>query len=306
MRAVLAALALCAMVAARAEAQSGDRIVPPARIESPRGMALGTGARASAASSQAQADNVANLVLGGVYHVETFVGYDPTFKRVATGGAVVDSMTSRLAAGASTRFLFGSNDAGKNEGWEGRVALAYPIADMLSIGVAGRYANLTIADQRAYPERPVMSGQAPDQKFKVKAFTMDAALTLRPVPGLAIAGLAYNIIDTDSPLAPMMVGGSVAFSSNGLTLGADVLFDLNKHEQFEGPRPTAGGGLEYLVGGVAPVRVGYAYDRGRAQNFVTAGLGYVDAQFGAQLSLRQRVGGKGETALFFGVQYFVQ
>lgn len=283
-----------------------DRFVQPARIESARGVGLGTGSRAAAASTQAQADNPANLTIGGVYHLESFVGYDPALKRVGVGGSVVDSMTSRLAAGMSARALFGDNDAGKNEGWEAKLGLGLPLGDMISIGIAGRYANLKIADPRATPERAAVEGEALDRKFRLKHFTMDAAATLRPVPGLAISGLAYNLIDTGSILAPMMVGGSAAFSLSGLTVGGDVLLDLNKHGLFSGPKLLVGGGLEYLASGLAPLRVGYMYDQARGQNFITGGLGFVDPRFGVQVSLRQSVGGKSESTLFAGLQYFVQ
>jgi hypothetical protein len=149
-------------------------------------------------------------------------------------------------------------------------------------------------------------GQPVDQRFGIKAFTMDAAITLRPVPGFAIAALAYNMVNTHSPLAPLILGGSAAFSSSGLTVGGDVLFDLNKQGLFSAPPVLVGGGIEYLASGVAPMRIGYAYDQGRGQNFVTGGLGFVDPRFGVQLSLRQTVNGPGETSLFLGVQYFVQ
>lgn len=306
---LMGVIGLVLLVASGARA---DRVVLPARIESPRGMALGTGVRAAAASSQAQADNAANLVLGSVYHMESFVGYDPTFKRLGWGAAVVDSMTSRLAAGVSARGLFGNNDAGENSGWEGRLGLGLPIGDMLSVGLAGRYSNMTISDTRAVPERAAIAATEnseavpADRRFKLKAFTLDAALTLRPVPGLSIAALAYNLIDTDSPLAPMMVGGSVAFSSSGLTVGGDVLIDLNRHGMFAGPQPVFGGGLEYMLAGLAPLRGGYAYDQGRGQHFITGGLGFVEPRFAMQLSLRQGVGSERETSLFAGVSYFVQ
>jgi hypothetical protein len=172
--------------------------------------------------------------------------------------------------------------------------------------VAGRYANYKIADTRAIPEHPPEDGQPLDQRFGWKGFTMDAAATLRPVPGFALSALAYNVIDTKSPLAPMMVGGSAAFSSSGLTVGGDVLIDLNKHELFAGPSLLFGGGIEYLASGLAPLRIGYAYDQGREQSFLTGGVGFVEPRFGAQLSLRQTLNGPGETTLFFGVQYFVQ
>jgi len=283
-----------------------DRPVPETRIESARGMALGTGARAAAASTQAQADNPANLVLGGLYHIESFVGYDPTFKRYSWGGAVVDSMTGRLAAGASARLLFGDNEAGKTGGWEAKLGLGLPILDQLSVGLAGRYSSLHTSDPHANPERPPARDQAPDRRFNLKHFTLDAAITIRPIPGLSIAGLAYNLIDTKSPLAPMSAGGSVAFNAGLLTVGGDVLVDVNKLNLYSGPRIYGGGGLEYLASGILPLRVGYAYDQRRAQSFVTGGIGYMDPRYAIQISLRQSVNNGSETSLFFGAAAFVQ
>lgn len=297
---VVLAWALSGAVRARAE-----RTVPASRIESPRGMALGSGVRAAAASTQAQAENPAHLVLGGVYHIESFFAYDPTFKRSSVGASVVDSMTSRVAAGLSARGLFGDNDAGENSGWEGRLGLGVPVGDMVSLGLAGRYSNMTVSDTRALPERPVVDGMSvdPDRSFKLKAFTLDAAVSVRPVAGLSIAALGYNLIDTDSPLAPMLVGGSVAFSSQGLTLGGDVLVDLTT---FDKAQPLFGGGLEYLLAGVAPLRIGYLFDQGRTVHFISGGLGYVDPRFALQTSVRQSLSQGRETSLFFAISYFVQ
>jgi hypothetical protein len=265
--------------------------------------------RAAGAATQAQAENPANLVLGGLYHIENFNGYSPTFKRYTFGGAVVDSMTSKLAAGISARGFLGDNDAGENSGWEGRIGLGLPLGDVISVGVAGRYANFTISDTRAKPEKPVVAGQEPDRTFKLhKVFTMDAAVTLRLGENISLAALGYNLIDTESPLAPLMVGGSAAFGTEaGLTLGGDVLVDLNTHKAFSGgAKLQFGGGLEYLAEGTIPVRVGYMYDTGRLQHAVSGGFGYVDQRFGAQLSIRQTVAGGKETTLLMALQYFVQ
>jgi hypothetical protein len=303
-----AATVLCAGSLGSQKVQADDRVVPEARIESTRGLALGTGARASAASTQAQAENPANLVVGGLYHLETFFGYQPNFNRIGWGAAVADSMTSRLAAGASARGIFGDNSAGDNSGWEAKVSLAFPISDMLSLGISGRYARYTIADQRAIPERKPELDMKPDQLFKLKAFTMDASITLRPIAGLSISALSYNLIDTKSPLAPLTVGGSAAYSvvGSGFGFGGDVLVDLNTHKAFNGPRLTMGGGLEFLAQGTIPLRAGYIYDAGRDQHGVTAGLGYIDQHVGVQASIRQIVVGGNETTLMGALQYFVQ
>ena len=132
-------------------------------------------------------------------------------------------------------------------------------------------------------------------------------MTLRLVDALSISALAYNLIDTRSPLAPLMLGGSAAVRlGDGFSLGGDLLFDMNTHKQFNGPKLQTGGGIEYLASGVIPLRGGYMFDQGRKQHFVTGGIGFVDAAFGLHISLRQAVGGPKESSVMAGLQYFVQ
>jgi len=282
-----------------------EPVVDESRIESPRGMALGTGMRANGVGSQAQSDNPANLPVGGQYTLESFLGYQPQLGRIAAGASVTDSMTSRLAAGLSARFLFGEDgSAGKNSGFEGRLGLGVPLGNMVSIGLAGRYANFSVADAHARSE-PVPEGEPEDHNYKLKGFTMDGAATIRPIQGLSISALALNFIDKHSALAPMMVGGSVAFGTSLWSLGGDGLIDLNKHGLFNGPKLKIGGGFEYLAEGVIPLRIGYSYDQGRHRHAITGGLGYVDQRVGVQLSMRQSVAGRAETVLMAALQYFV-
>jgi hypothetical protein len=217
-------------------------------------------------------------------------------------------MTSnRIAAGLSSRFLFGDNSAGEHSGWEGRISLGAPIGDMVAIGVAGRYGNFTVSNPHAKPEREPIEDEPRDRTFKFKAFTMDAAVTLRLFESLTLSAIGTNLINTDSPLAPLMVGGAASFGSSYFSVGADVMVDLNLHDSFSGPKVLAGGGIEYLTQGVAPLRIGYVYDEGRHTNAITGGLGYIDQRFSIQLSVRQVLdGGYKDTNLFSSIQYFVQ
>jgi hypothetical protein len=286
-----------------------DPVVPEARIESARGVAMGTGSRASSASTQAQADNPANLAGPGVAHAESTFGYQPQLKAYAVGASVVDAMTSsHIAAGLSSRFLFGDNSAGENSGWEGRLGLGVPIGQMISLGIAGRYSNFTVSNPHAKPERPPEDEfEEPDRTFKLKAFTMDAAITLRLFEGFAISAIGTNLIDTGTPLAPLLVGGSAAFGGNGFSLGGDVLVDLNLHDAFNGAKLLMGGGLEYLTQGLVPVRIGYTYDQGRRTHSISGGLGYLAQRFGIQFSMRQMLNGAHkDSTIFATIQYFVQ
>src|SRR5262245_40470103 len=75
----------------------------PATAETARGIALGTGLRASAISTSALAYSPAALALGNLYHIEANVEYLSGLNTVALGGAAVDSSTSKLGAGIAIR-----------------------------------------------------------------------------------------------------------------------------------------------------------------------------------------------------------
>ncbi len=267
----------------------------PARedLESTRGLAMGTGARASAASTSAIAYNPAGLPIGRLYHLEGLAAYEPSAGRWELGASVIDSMTNKLAAGLSFRGLLGDGESGYS-GLDGRVGLGFPVSDAFSLGLSGRYLSLT------------RDGQVPEGEDETLAqgFTLDASILIQPVTGLRIAAYGYNLIDLESPLAPLTIGGGAAYTAGELfTIGADVLVDLSTYDHAEW---TAGGGLEYLAGGQVPLRGGYAYDHGRRVHTVTGGVGYVDQKVGVDISLSQDVRGASETRLLAAIRYFVQ
>lgn len=296
-RARISALAILVVltvgIATPAVAQEEPPVPEPSNYETPRTVALGTGARASAMSTSAVAANASGMLLSRLYHVEGLLDYRPGGGWVV-GGAAADSVTSKVAAGISFRGVF---DEGKAEydGYDGRLSLAVPLGDKLSVGVSGRYLKLRPDSQKR------ASGNG------VKGFTMDASVTVSPIEQIRISALGANLIDRGSALTPMTVGGGAAFTiANRLTFGGEGLVDLST---FDGIGVLAGGGLEYLAGGVVPLRVGYRYDGGREIHSVSGGIGYVDRQVGVDLSLRQHVkgdAGRQDTRLVFSVRYHAQ
>ena len=283
-------LTLMAPVGAAAQ----DVTHAPEEIDSSRDMAMGTGARASAASTSALAHNPAGLPFGRLYHIEGFSEYVPSVGRWELGAGIVDSMTQRLAAGLAMRALLGNGDDGYS-GFDGRLGLGFPLSDAFALGVAGRYVSINRDGQT--PE-----GDDLDEDL-AKGFTLDASMTIQPTEGLRLVAFGNNLIDLESELAPLTLGGGAAFSAeNVFTIGADVLVDMTTYEQAEW---TVGGGAEYLAGGQVPIRAGYEFDHGRRVHTVTGGLGYVSQKVGVDLSLSQEVSGADETRLLASIRYFV-
>jgi len=240
-------------------------------------------------STSALAYNPAALVVGRLYHIEGNVDYLADRRTVALGGAVVDSATARLGAGLALRgFLSGDSGFG---GIDGRLALALPFGDMVSLGLAGRYMNVSYGDEATDPGRPA------------KGFTMDASLRIAPIPTLQLYAGGYNLIDLDSAYAPLLVGGGLGFvAADIVVIGADVLVDLTSYSS---AGVAVGGGIEVLAAQAVPLRAGYSYDTKREQHTLTAGLGYTDRSVGFDLSLRQDLGGAGDTRIMGAFRFYV-
>jgi hypothetical protein len=264
----------------------------PLGVESARGLALGTGQRASSMSTSALAYNPAALVLGRLYHIEGLVDYMPDLKTVALGGAVIDSATSRVGAGFGLRGFLGSGGIG---GIDGRLGLAFPFSDAVSIGLTGRYIN-------ASDSSPSVADVARSARL-AKGFTMDASLRVAPVPEFQLDIASYNFINLDSAYAPVLVGGGAAVALADIAqLGADLLVDLTS---FKTADVTVGGGAEVFAGRTVPIRAGYSYETKREQHTISFGLGYTDNSVGCDVSLRQQLGGAGDTRIMGAFRFYV-
>jgi len=260
------------------------------QTDNARGVALGTGVRATATSNSAVLYNPAALVLTRAYHVEGTVDYMPDRHTVALGGNVADSLTSRVAAGLAVRgFLGGDRGLG---GIDGRLALGLPLSDAVSIGVSARYLNVSHDDAQL------------DPGGKAKGFTLDASLRVSPIPSLQLYVGGFNLIDRKSAYAPVLVGGGAGLTLGDLAvIGADVLVDLSS---FRRENLTFGAGLELLASQPFPIRVGYQRDSQREQNTLSFGIGYSGRQASVDLSMRQDLGGANDTRFMGGVRIDVQ
>ncbi|MEM6956287.1 MAG: hypothetical protein AAF645_11380 [Myxococcota bacterium] len=272
--AALSAGVLAAAPTARAQVEApvdGTVIpnAPPAReqtYETARGIGMGMGGRASAMGTSAAAYNAANLTLAPLYHIETLVGFIPSQRTWIYGGAIADSVSSRLAMGISW-YGYRGNEERDASGYDGRLSLGMALTRAIGVGVSGRFIKLNPG---------------------LRHFTLDASLRGTLFKGLNVAALGYNLIRTDSPIAPLMVGGSVGYTYEQLfSINVDALADLTT---FDDPEAILGVGAEVFAGGSVSLRVGYRREFGRDLNQFTASLGYVTAKVGVDIALRQDVG----------------
>jgi hypothetical protein len=283
----LGVLLAWAAMAATAFAQDRPR---ENTLETARTLGLGTGARASAMGTAALAQNAANLGLAELYHIEAASMIVPG-GGWWIGGSVVDSVSSRVGAGLSVRGVF-DQDLEDFSGMDARLSLGLPFNKMFGLGVSARYLRL----------RP--DGDPMGDDHGTKGFTMDVSMRFSPIPSLHIAALGYNLIDRGTALVPRLMGGGISYAPvDMLTIGADVLADMTT---FDSAAVVTGGGVELLLGGMVPLRVGYRFAGGYQIHSVTGSLGYVSREFGVDVALRQDVNGPKDTQVLVTVRYHVQ
>ncbi len=271
-------------------------------LETAYGLAMGSGARAGAVGTSALAYNTSNMAAVPSYHVEAFSQIIPGSKsRGGTywtiGSSVADSTTAkRFALGTSFRGVF-SGENRQYSGWDWRSGIAVQALPQLGLGLGFRWARMS-SDWATVDDVRVRVGPSLD------AITLDASITITPIPWLRVSGLGYNLIRTYSTLAPQMAGGSVSLAPmDAFSVGGDVLVDFTT---FASNEIIAGGGLSYIAAEMVPLRIGYRRDAGRDLNQITAGLGFMKGKIAFEGALRQDIGGNKETYLVFQFRFVVQ
>lgn len=278
----------------------GDPMLIPTEdtVETTYGLAMGSGARAGATAISALVYNTSNMASVPTYHVEAFSQVIPGSRSNGgtywtIGSSVADSTTAkRVAMGTSFRGVF-SGEGRRYSGWDWRSGIGIQAIPQLGIGLGFRWARLKSDWQDGQRLGPSFDG-----------ITLDASLTITPIPWLKVAGLGYNLVRTHSSLAPQMAGGSVSLAPvKSFIIGGDMLFDFTT---FPTTELIAGAGMSYVAGEMVPLRFGYRRDSGRDLNQITVGAGFNRGKIGVEAALRQDVGGRKETYLVFMFRFVVK
>lgn len=265
--------------------QEADPVLPPEdTLQTPYTLAMGAGARAGATGTSALAYNTSNMAAVSSYDVEAFSQIIPgngnTYWTI--GSSVADSTTSKkFALGTSFRGVYSGTDR-RYSGWDWRNGLAIQAIEQLGVGLGVRWGRMKTKWYDGQRLGPTFNG-----------ITLDASVTITPIPWLKIAGLGYNLIKTRSSIAPQMAGGSVNLAPvESLSFGGDLLVDFTT---FQGNKLVAGVGLQYIAAEMVPIRVGYRRDGGRDLNQFTVGAGFTKGKFAVEGALRQTLGSQKES-----------
>jgi hypothetical protein len=236
--------------------------------------------------------------VGRLYHLEAAYQYQDALAAHLASASVVDS-TNKLAGGLGATYSVSDPDHADRTAYDVRLGLALPIAQGFSFGGTVKYLRL---EQEGVPLHGAAAAADPDEPL-LDDFTFDAGVLLALGNFLRIGAAAYNLTNLDTPEAPLEVGFGGAVSLAELAvIDADVVIDLTTYDE---AALRWGVGGEYFAANRYPLRIGYAMDPEREEQWISGGLGYVDQRFSADLSLRQRIVGGSDTTVAFGLKFFV-
>jgi len=258
---------------------------------------MGESLRAAATGSLSTTQNPAGAALAKSYVIEGGYGYRPEDHSNIEAVSICDSVTSRVAACLAYDHLSadlttaGQGDRSRHEVG---LTLATPLGEKFAIGVTQRYVS--------YTEEP--TGALANNSHD--GYQLDAGMTLRLTPTLAVAAVGYNLIGNDDAQYARALGFGMAFNLlPTLLVAADGRYD------FAASNGRYGGGAEYIFSGAdgqqgVPLRLGYVYDAGLGTSYLTGGLGFMTPRVAIDVGARTQVAGPGnEFMIQAGLRLFL-
>jgi hypothetical protein len=325
-RSIVVAAALVA-IAPRAHAVDG--------VSTARGYGMGSAGIASATGALGALLNPSGLTLTHQYDLEATYGFDVQSLGSTLHLAIADSATNpHVAMGVYYNYLHSSprlsyqicppdratcppfalaNDISRG-GHETGLAIAVPIGRFFSLGLTSKY--ITVSTQANNPSANVMGQPATftldssTSAASADGFTIDLGMTIHISQSLNLAVVGYNLVPLYSIEAPVALGFGISYLiADRLLVVADGVIDFNKYRDASGSRRTTGrigGGLEYVVAGIVPVRLGVTGDTGRPGTFLAMGVGYLHRSFGIDLAYQQQVQAGTDSFIAVGLRVFLQ
>ncbi len=318
-------LALCAALAG---VFAAGRAHAQADFVGTRALGMGEALRANAAGAAGPLLNPAGMSLSKGYVIEASYGL-----RIEDLGhhvlvSVVDSVTARIAAGLFYEYIHSSPKLGFNwaggkvqnakltrEGHVAGLSLSMALADRFLIGATLKYLHLNTS-------APLPDGTVPDSLSldRVNSVTFDVGVLIKAHPKFNLAVVGQNLWDHGSRETPASLGLGLAFipiPSLSIDFDALVNFTGYKTPVYDTANPSVvkdfsfratariGPGVEWLIAGKVPLRLGVIYDTGLTSTYLTAGIGYFSPSFAIDLSYRGKVSGGIENFLMLGIRIFI-
>jgi hypothetical protein len=273
-----------------------------------RGLAMGNALTAAANGSAGLFLNPAGMILSRSYAIEGIFLYRPQDTLLQACISVVDSHTSRVAAGlyyaythSSPRVVLTEAKDGTlrdvditRSGHEVGLSLAYPFGNFASIGTTTRYQNLSSHAPSAIP------GEPDETLDDVSTFDMDVGVVFRLGGSFNLGIVGRNLV-SGSPEYPRRLALGASYS-----LGTRFLVDFDTvidFQRYDGVSEAFNLGAEIFVSKLA-IRAGFSHDTGEQRTYVTGGLGFVAQRFAIEAGLRQGVQGGARSLLAASIRLF--
>jgi opacity protein-like surface antigen len=270
-------------------------------IQTPRAMAMGGNLYALGTSTTGLYQNPGQLPLARMYHLEANASFAPEAGRQSYGGAIVDSMTSKIAGGVAYAWTQMDPEGVRREWHDLRLSLAYPFTDRIALGVTGRY---------LHTDQPIARGPfgvslASDGTPKGPLFnnvTFDVGLALALSDNFHLGVVGKNLTNPGNGVAPTLAGGGIGFTMKDVSIEIDGLADFTS---WGTPKPRISGGVEVFLLDRVALRAGYRYDGGVNVHALTFGLGYVDRKWSIEAGGRRDLSGPTPTTYIgIGLRFF--
>lgn len=269
--------------------------------ETPRTAAMGGAGRAIGTDLNGFFSNPASIAASRVYHMGALAQVWPQASRQSYGLALVDSATSRVAAGVGGFYTVQDSDGLRRKATDARLALAFPLSERLFVGLTGKYLKLRQDGLGPLGASYASGGLANDSI--VNGFSFDAGLSVRPSNLVAIGLTGTNLTNPGDGFRPLGLSGGIGIGKREFSLEGDVAADFTTFKKTT-MRYMVGG--EFLAAESYPLRLGYRFDQPLKNHAISGGLGYLDRQFGVEISVRHSVSGDRSTAVFLGLQLFLE
>jgi len=222
--------------------------------------------------------------------------------------SVIDSVTTRLAAGLFYSFTRGTPSRtlalGPGQTFdlnetvtthEVGLAMSYPIAKIIHLGVTNKYARVGIEQPDGTPD--------PFKDSDTQGYTMDVGAVLTLIASLNIAITGQNLVGIHPRYYPRLLGLGVSYAF-GTTFLAEFDAVMN-FSTADSVKASYHGGGELFLGSSYALRAGVMHDTYREATYVTGGLGLVSSKVGLDAALRQMVRGGAETTVAVALRVFM-
>lgn len=209
-----------------------------------RAEAMGGAHRGLGTSNDTIFLNPAGMAIHRRFSIDGFYGYSGRGDLHHISFSALDSKTGPIGGALAYTHDRGDHSRSDVDLHRFYLASSYPIFDWLGVGLTGRHVRGGFVDESGVRQN-------------VETYSFDLGLSALFWESLGIGVTYHNVVSTSRPrMTPPHVGVGLSFSYAGLVLASDMEIDLRARHAGD---ITAGGGVEYFLLDMIPLRFGYRY-----------------------------------------------